>query len=83
MMANVEEWRRKGQLPFPRLKAEEIEGLEGTLDYPPRGSPEVHGEKLEDFDHGERLSEDIAPEEETGDESQNDDVQKKQSQVVT
>jgi MscS family membrane protein len=36
--AEVAEWRRTHRLPFPRLSAEEIERLRGTLDYPPQGS---------------------------------------------
>ncbi len=41
----VERWRKDGKLPFPRLDREEIANLEGTLDYPPRGSTEArHGE---------------------------------------
>jgi MscS family membrane protein len=34
----VAEWRSRGQLPFPDLWLGEVERLEGTLDYPPRGS---------------------------------------------
>jgi MscS family membrane protein len=34
----VESWRKAGKLPFPRLAADKIEQLKGTLDYPPRGS---------------------------------------------
>jgi MscS family membrane protein len=34
----VESWRKAGKLPFPRLSADRIEQLEGTLDYPPWGS---------------------------------------------
>ena len=37
-IAEVEVWRRSGKLPFPRLSAAKVEQLEGTLDYPPRGS---------------------------------------------
>ena len=39
----VEAWRASGRLPFPRMSAEEINGLEGTLDYPPRGSAGTSG----------------------------------------
>lgn len=28
-------------MPFPRLAADRIDQLEGTLDYPPRGSVEI------------------------------------------
>lgn len=34
----VQAWRRSGRLPFPRLSAARMAQLEGTLDYPPRGS---------------------------------------------
>ena len=34
----VESLRGAGKLPFPQLSAERIGQLEGTLDYPPRGS---------------------------------------------
>jgi len=37
----VESWRKAGKLPFPRLTADRIEQLKGTLDYPPRGSVEA------------------------------------------
>ncbi len=37
----VETWRKKGKLPFPRLPIERIDELEDTLDYPPRGSVEI------------------------------------------
>ena len=36
--ATVARWRRTGDLPFPRLRGEEMDRLAGTLDYPPRGS---------------------------------------------
>lgn len=36
----VKSWRRAGKLPFPRLAADKIDQLEGTLDYPPQGSVE-------------------------------------------
>jgi MscS family membrane protein len=44
----VQSWRRSGKLPFPRLSRERIEGLHGTLDYPPRGSVEA-GSPPEDW----------------------------------
>ena len=37
----VRAWRRSGKLPFPRLSEDQITRLEGTLDYPPRGSVEI------------------------------------------
>ena len=36
--SEVKAWRRSGQLPFPTLSAERIAELQGTLDWPPRGS---------------------------------------------
>ena len=38
----VESLRGSGKLPFPRLSAERMGQLEGTLDYPPRGSVDAH-----------------------------------------
>jgi len=37
----VQSWRRAGKLPFPRFSEDKIDQLEGTLDYPPRGSIEI------------------------------------------
>jgi len=37
----VQTWRKAGKLPFPRLAPDRIDQLEGTLDYPPRGSVEI------------------------------------------
>ena len=37
----VAAWREAGELPFPRFPAERIDALQGTLDYPPRGSFEA------------------------------------------
>ena len=37
----VQSWRRAGKLPFPRLATNQIDQLEGTLDYPPKGSVEI------------------------------------------
>ena len=37
--AMVEEWRSKGQLPFPEFEEGESARLEDSLDYPPAGSP--------------------------------------------
>ena len=36
----VQEWRAKGQLPFPEFGAQERERLQDILDYPPEGSPD-------------------------------------------
>jgi MscS family membrane protein len=39
--AHVAAWRQAGRLPFPKFSAEELTGLDGTLDYPPTGSPDA------------------------------------------
>lgn len=35
---SVDEWRAQGKLPFPRFSQQEMDRLQGTLQYPPRGS---------------------------------------------
>ncbi len=52
----VESWRKTGKLPFPRLSADRIEQLEGTLDYPPRGSVEVSSLEAQVWETSERVS---------------------------
>ena len=52
----VKAWRRSGQLPFPRFAPEKLDNIEGTLDYPPKGSPEAGQEDLEAAVGAERLS---------------------------
>lgn len=52
----VDNWRKSGDLPFPRLRPEEIEDIEGTLDYPPLGSNEDGAERLEAIPGAEPLS---------------------------
>lgn len=54
--AEVERWRRSGQLPFPRLARARADALRGTLDYPPRGSVEAAGVDLGWEESSERLS---------------------------
>lgn len=58
--AEVNRWRRHGVLPFPRLSRKRLDELQGTLDYPPRGSVEAAGEEAGWEDSAERLS--AAPE---------------------
>jgi MscS family membrane protein len=58
----VESWRKAGKLPFPRLAADRIEQLEGTLDYPPRGSVEAGTFESQVWETSEGLS--TKPEEE-------------------
>ena len=52
----VESWRKAGKLPFPRLAADRIEQLKGTLDYPPRGSVEAGTFESQVWETSERLS---------------------------
>ena len=37
--AQVQDWRSKGTLPFPEFSSEQYEQLRGSLDFPPKGSP--------------------------------------------
>jgi len=39
--AQVAAWREAGTLPFPKFAAQELAGLDDTLDYPPTGSPDA------------------------------------------
>lgn len=59
----VGEWRRQGRLPFPRYAAADIAALEGTLDYPPRGSvgAEAAPPSDEPLSHGEDGTGEAAP----------------------
>lgn len=52
----VESWRRAGKLPFPRLAADRMEQLEGTLDYPPLGSVEAGNLESQVWESSEQLS---------------------------
>jgi MscS family membrane protein len=52
----VESWRRAGKLPFPRLAADRMEQLEGTLDYPPLGSVEAGTLESQVWETSEQLS---------------------------
>jgi MscS family membrane protein len=52
----VEAWRRTRALPFPRLHPEELARIDGTLDYPPRGSHEAGAEDLASITGAEPLS---------------------------
>jgi MscS family membrane protein len=61
----VESWRKAGKLPFPRLAADRIEQLEGTLDYPPRGSVEAGTFESQVWETSERLSAEPDDEEES------------------
>ncbi|MDH5726825.1 MAG: mechanosensitive ion channel family protein [Nitrospira sp.] len=59
----VKSWRRTGKLPFPRLASDKIDQLEGTLDYPPRGSVEIGLSEEEMPEAAEPLSAEPAAEE--------------------
>ncbi|MFZ0240457.1 MAG: mechanosensitive ion channel family protein [Desulfobacterales bacterium] len=61
----VESWRKAGKLPFPRLAADRIEQLKGTLDYPPRGSVEAGTFESQVWETSERLSAERDDEEES------------------
>jgi len=61
----VESWRKAGKLPFPRLAADRIEQLKGTLDYPPRGSVEAGTFESQVWETSERLSAEPDDEEES------------------
>lgn len=61
----VESWRKAGKLPFPRLAADRIEQLKGTLDYPPRGSVEAGPFESQLWETSERLSAEPDDEEES------------------
>jgi MscS family membrane protein len=52
----VESWRKAGKLPFPRLTADRVEQLKGTLDYPPRGSVEAGTFESQVWETSEGLS---------------------------
>ena len=65
----VRDWRRSRRLPFPRLHPDEIERIEDTLDYPPRGSHEAGAEDLASITETEPLS---APQEPDAGSSEDD-----------
>ena len=52
----VTEWRRKGELPFPRFSAARLKQLDGKLSYPPPGSPDFYASTEELAEGEERLS---------------------------
>lgn len=54
--STVNTWRNTRRLPFPRMPEEHIDRISGTLDYPPKGSPEAAGERLEGVTGAETLS---------------------------
>ena len=52
----VQSWRKAGKLPFPRLASSRIDQLEGTLDYPPRGSVEAGNFESQVWETSEGIS---------------------------
>ena len=52
----VQSWRGTGQLPFPHMASSRREQLVDTLDYPPRGSPDVHYPQTQQDEAVEPLS---------------------------
>ena len=56
VMGQVQAWRRRGQLPFPRMAPAVQERLEDSLDYPPRGSPDAHRPEALEEEAAEPLS---------------------------
>jgi MscS family membrane protein len=70
----VQSWRDTGQLPFPNITSSRREQLADTLDYPPRGSPDVLDPKSLESEAKESLSTD----EEGGDQPSETDSLKKQ-----
>ncbi len=68
----VEEWRRSGRLPFPVHSERRLAELEGTLDWPPRGSFDsgttgLQGEELLSADPPEEGGEDSSAPRRSGD----------------
>ena len=60
----VQSWRKRGELPFPRMSIDQIDQLEATLDYPPRGSVEIGLPEEEVSETAEPLSAEPGAEEE-------------------
>lgn len=54
--AAVASWRKSGKLPFPNPAREEVDQLQGTLDYPPTGSVEAGHREAETSANMEPLS---------------------------
>lgn len=67
----VKGWRESGRLPFPRLTEEEIERLNCSLDYPPKGSPEAYREQENSQVTAEPLSAEPVPDKPTSNPADN------------
>ena len=52
----VAQWRSEGKLAFPHLTPEQIEGVRGTVEYPPEGSSERTQQEMEREQSSEPLS---------------------------
>ena len=52
----VKAWRKDGELPFPEMSQTKADRLSGTLDYPPRGSPNSVFQRAQEQDSSEPLS---------------------------
>jgi MscS family membrane protein len=72
--AEVDRWRRRSELAFPRLSRARLDALQGTLDYPPKGSVEAAGEETGWEDSAERLS--AAPDDDEEDQTKGDRQEK-------
>ena len=75
-MEHVRAWRRSGQLPFPRFSPSQLERIDDTLDYPPKGSPEAGHEDLEAAARAEPLSAELLSAEEPGGEPDEEEESK-------
>lgn len=59
--AQVAAWREAGTLPFPKFPADELAGLDNTLGYPPKGSPDAGSAEPYRIATPETLSQEPAP----------------------
>ncbi|MDV7145804.1 mechanosensitive ion channel family protein [Tropicimonas sp. TH_r6] len=67
----VSDWRRSRTMPFPDFPAEHLSALQGTLDYPPKGSPDEGNADVGEATGSEHLSSDprisdVLPEDQDG-----------------
>ncbi len=66
----LQSWRRSGRLPFPNMPAAKADQLAGTLDYPPRGSPDAYAPEAQTPEAAEPLSAGEPVEESTKEDSE-------------
>jgi MscS family membrane protein len=57
----VKAWREDGELPFPEMSQTKADRLSGTLDYPPRGSPNSVSQRAQEQESSEPLSAEAEP----------------------